>query len=247
MFLFYGLDHNTASPAQTDREWRLWAYFLSRLVAPLGFVWLYGLAVGHGWTARILAIDMFVVHLAPASYNIYLFHQLVYEWYWYLTRGYWWANPKSFFWFSPLPTPLPTWEFFVVLSITVGLSLLLEYSVNSYLVLWCSALAQAVTGGKHGKLPGASEDIESIVIGVISSITGTNPKLIQKSTNLMEAGCSSMTSPILVARIKQHYKSLSLTYRDIFQVDTVGDLVELIRKRLMLTMTHGNGFNEISS
>lgn len=244
IFIWYGADKDSASPADDERDWRIWAYFMSRLCSPICFIWLYGLAVGKGVTANILANDIVVVYLAPASYNIYLFHQFVYEWYWFFTRNYWWSKPKSFFWFSPLPTPVPYWEFFIVLFITVGLSLVLEHKVNTHLVTWFANLAQRFCGKDtfiiHGIM---DEDVESVVKSVIADVTGVDPMSIKPSSTLMETGCSSMTCPIILSKMKRHYKFLSLSYRDLFQVETIEDLAKLVKRRLEKVATRGSGFH----
>ena len=101
-WLFYGLDPSTTIPyfaADSALVARHWDPFLSRVLAPIGFLWFWGLAVGTGITARIFSMPLVVEWLAPASYNIFLFHQPISEWYFLATRGVWWAYPKTFFWF----------------------------------------------------------------------------------------------------------------------------------------------------
>ena len=73
--------------------------FLSRVLCPIGFLWFWGIAVGKGLTSFIFSNKLFVKWLAPASYNMFLFHQPVSEWYYFATRGEWWVYPKSFYWF----------------------------------------------------------------------------------------------------------------------------------------------------
>lgn len=219
-------------------------YSLSRLVCPISFVWIYGLAVGKGLTAKIMSNRFLVAYLAPASYNIYLFHQAVYEWYWLATRGNWWAYPKSFYWFSPHPTPITEfWEFVVVLLITIVLSVLLEFKVNSFLVDWFLLFVGKIIGDDDSLFISGGADVCEVVILTIETITGATPGTIFSTTSLMETGCSSITSLVLIAKIKHRYKSLVLSPHDIFRVDTVGDLINLIKERLERTAKCGGGFD----
>ena len=73
--------------------------YLSRVLCPIGFLWFWGIAVGRGMTSWIFSNRIFVNWLAPASYNMFLFHQPISEWYYLATRGEWWAFPKPFYWF----------------------------------------------------------------------------------------------------------------------------------------------------
>lgn len=101
-WLLYGLapEESTPSFAEDDATLRrFWGAYLSRLLAPVGFLWFWGLAVGTGCTARLLSLPFVVEWLAPASYNMFLFHQPIAEWYYLATRGLWWAYPKNFYWF----------------------------------------------------------------------------------------------------------------------------------------------------
>jgi hypothetical protein len=101
-WLLYGLAPEESSPSFAEDDatlLRYWGAFLSRLLAPVGFLWFWGLAVGTGYTARLFSLPFVVEWLAPASYNMFLFHQPIAEWYYLATRGLWWAYPKNFFWF----------------------------------------------------------------------------------------------------------------------------------------------------
>lgn len=101
-WLFYGLAPEESKPLfiRDDKlVARHWDPFLSRILAPIGFLWFWGLAVGTGYTSILFSFPFVVEWLAPASYNMFLFHQPIGEWYYLATRGQWWAFPKSFFWF----------------------------------------------------------------------------------------------------------------------------------------------------
>ena len=58
-----------------------------RIMAPLTTLWIYSLATGEGYTAVVLRGDFLVNTLGPNSYNCFLFHQMVGQWYSAATRG----------------------------------------------------------------------------------------------------------------------------------------------------------------
>lgn len=57
-----------------------------RIMAPLTTLWIYAMATGEGYTAAILRGDFLVNTLGPNSYNCFLFHQMVGQWYTAATR-----------------------------------------------------------------------------------------------------------------------------------------------------------------
>ena len=237
-FLLHGFRNDDFTKDSSGRGKRIWAYTLSRLICPSSFVWIYGLAVGEGWTAYLMSRKSMVVWLAPASYNIYLFHQVTYEWYWLATRGEYWAYPRDFYWFSPKYSPIRVWEFFILLFLTVLLSIILEFRLNSILVEWSALLVQKLTG-KDSLVIGKESSVTQVLIQIIGNITGGE---VDESTSLLESGLSSITSLVLIAKIKQHFKSLVLTSRDIFEVNTVGKFSALIAERLQRTAKNGGGY-----
>ena len=101
-WLFYGIDAAKSTPSFASDDTmvqRHWDPLLSRILVPVGSLWFWGLAVGRGYTAKLFSLSIIVEWLAPASYNMFLFHQPISEWYYLITRGEWWAYPREFFWF----------------------------------------------------------------------------------------------------------------------------------------------------
>ena len=237
IYLWYGSDQRTSQPLHTDTQYemRSHAFYVSRYICPVIFVWLYGLAVGKGITAWIMSRPIIVTYLAPASYNIYLFHQLMAEWYYLATRSEWWDYPKTYFWFSPLAIPVGVGETMIVLAITVALSIILEFRVNPILVETCTLLAERLTGkDDSGNDPSGST--LNIVKMIISDITSAD---VREESSLAESGLSSITTLILVTKLKKHYKLLTITARDLLRMQTVGELVDFINSALKKTAHHG--------
>ena len=104
---------------------RLWDNICGRIMAPLTTLWIFAMSTGDGYTASVLRGDFLVHTLGPNSYNCFLFHQMVGQWYTAATRGEfwnWWAYRKSFYWFSPGPCPVEWYEYFFIVSIVVAFS-----------------------------------------------------------------------------------------------------------------------------
>ena len=94
---------------------RIWDNIYARLFAPITLIWIFTLGTGQGLTARILKSKIVSETLAPTAYGCFLFHQIVGQWYYAITRGEWWnwwSYRKDFYWFSPQPCPVEWYEFF---------------------------------------------------------------------------------------------------------------------------------------
>ena len=93
---------------------------------PITTLWIYALSTGHGLTAYVASRRYIVDNLAPASYNCFLFHQMVAQWYLAATReGHWWSwwrYRKIQYWFSPKPCPIEWYEYFFVVGLVVAWS-----------------------------------------------------------------------------------------------------------------------------
>jgi hypothetical protein len=151
-WLLYGLASDAVAPDYSETSYianRYWAALFSRMVCPVGFLWFFGIAVGKGVTSWIFSGRLVLNWLAPASYNMFLFHQPVSEVYYVLTRGEWWGYPKSFYWFSPEPFPVNGWEIPIVMGIVIAISIFMEQYVNEWLVSQCSSLLNCWAKSEH--------------------------------------------------------------------------------------------------
>lgn len=131
--------------------------------------------------------------------------------------------------FSPYPFPVTGWEFFIVLFLTIALSMFMEAYVNEWLVRNSVLLMRLIVGGSKQQETQGSESVLDTVVGIIADLTYAD---VNEDTNLSETGLSSMTTILLVGEIKKRYKSLSLSVRDCANAESVGDLVKLIEGRL---------------
>jgi hypothetical protein len=91
-WLFYGLaTASVPNHVKIPIDERQWFAYVSRLLVPGIAIWVWGIAIGNGLTAKLFSAKFVVDYLAPASYNMFLLHQPVSEWYFLATRHTWWA------------------------------------------------------------------------------------------------------------------------------------------------------------
>ena len=232
IFLSYTFDvggttPNFIDPDISSLDQRYFAFFISRSIAPFIFLWVYGIAVGKGLTCKLFSIKFIVSRFAPASYNMYLFHQVIQEWYFIATRGYWYAEPKPYYWFSPKATPVPWWEFLIICVITIAFSLLLEVYVNGWLVKHSTKITRTLLRIKFEKVK--CESVSSLIFSVIKNITGMEPS---SETTMSEAGLSSMTTFLLLADLENIFPAITLSVRHIIDARTVGGLIQYIEQQI---------------
>lgn len=219
------------SPApahNSENQNRLWAGILSRMYMPVLVLWLYALAVGHGWSAQLLAHPLLTDTLAPSSYYLYLFQQPVGQWYWRLTRGEWWSYwryRKSFYWFSPKPCPVAWWEYFFIVILATWLSMLLT-KVEPTMQLWWSKFWNRVV---CNELVGEDKPSLEVVCDTIEELTGmtTLPE-----HRLDELGLASIGVSVLAATLATKCpEEISLAVQDLVSVQTVQELIDLLDER----------------
>jgi acyl carrier protein len=229
-WLFYGLAVEESSPDFLDSNIadRYWAALFSRIICPIGFLWYFGIAVGGSFTSWLFSSKLILNRLAPAAYNMFLFHQPVSEVYYRATRGEWWAYPKNFYWFSPEPFPVYGWEVPIVMGIVIAFSVFMETFVNEWLVSQCASLLNFWAKSTH-KDDSLSRSVNDTICALLIDVL--NQPNVTPDMGLVEVGMSSMTTIIVVSEIKKLYK-VSLSVRDCYDSETVGDLVALIEGRL---------------
>jgi hypothetical protein len=197
-WLFYGLWAEEATPdfLTSSIADRYWAALFSRMICPVGFLWCFGIAVGKSFTSWLFSGRLVLNWLAPASYNMFLFHQPVSEVYYRATRGEWWAYPEKFYWFSPEPFPVRGWEVPIVMGIVIGLSVLMETFVNEWLVSQCASLLNCWAKSAHHD-DSLSRSVSDTVCALLADVL--NHPSVTSDMGLVEVGMSSMTTIIVVS------------------------------------------------
>lgn len=210
---------------------RFWQMFLAQIAMPLSCFWTYGMAVGEGYSAKIMANNFLVAWLAPAGYGMFLFQQPIGQLYFLITRpGSIWMTPKIILWFSPIPLPVPFWEFWPVIVIVILFSIFVVPYIT-ILVTPVTLFILSLSEEEHGdysELDGLTKS--QIVHHAVEMITG-----IEECTDDMEFAfiLGSLDAVLLVAELNHHSELLEQEVKiaDIIGSKTIGDLTDLVEKR----------------
>lgn len=207
---------------------RTWVAMLSQLYMPLVYVWIWLLAMGKGWTAHALSNETLVTVFAPAAYNEYLLHQVVAQWYFWVSRGRpwsWWSERKAFYWFSPSPLPVSWPETFVVIVLSIVVAKWFTKHVDTRLTPLWMRVVNRILGAKN------SDDLsaEELVSSVLEDITGSDVDL---EATLAEAGLVSIGLPMLISMLNEAHPKVALTLKEVADCATIQDLVDCVAKFL---------------
>lgn len=230
------------SSTDTESVYRLWSDISGRLLAPLTTLWIFGLSTGEGFTAKLLRNDFWVNTLGPHAYNCYLFHQMVGQWYWGITRGglslarlhatdnvrwwNWWNYRKQLFWFSPAPCPVEWYEFFLVVGCIVAFSSFVDNTVMPVLYNAYDSI--------HYMIKGEGDDAEDVdipaaVMAVIEKMTGIEPDL---DSTLDEVGLASVGLPVIVGMLNSTFGTkkcpMSITAAELVDTETIEDMIAVV-------------------
>merc|ERR1711970_1426702 len=83
-------------------------------------LWLYGLAIGSGLTARALKNPFLARNIAPLAYPVYLCHYSIAWMWWYCTRG-----TDHEYWFPDMgahPMPVDWYEMIAIIILSFAVS-----------------------------------------------------------------------------------------------------------------------------
>jgi len=219
---------------------------------PFLAVWVYGLAVGGGLTARLLSQSWLAHGLAPLAYGVYFAHVPV-AWLWYfITRGIpefeWWHE------FVPLyPFPIAWQEALLVLGFSFGASWAWDRYANAivlpallkFLLWFFGEMAEPVEGvfplpepetpphgenaARHSGVPneghrGSEEAALPVLQEAIRNVTGAT---VSADTSLHFVGLDSFGTSALVGLLRaQLSQAQDLTAAKLFELGTVGKLAD---------------------
>jgi hypothetical protein len=208
---------------------RLWDNSIGRIVAPLTTLWVFAMSTGEGWTAALMRNEVLVETLAPNSYNCFLFHQMVGQWYFAATRNghmwNWWRYRKGFYWFSPGPCPVEWYEYFYVVALVVCFSRFMD---NQFMPFMSELYARAKIFVK-GEDDKEDEDIVEVLCNIIEKMTGIEP---ESDSTLEECGLASVGIPVMVALLNKTFsrkgKVLGITATDLVGAKTISDMAEKV-------------------
>jgi hypothetical protein len=209
---------------------RLWSNVVARLMCPLTTLWVFSLSTGQGITAALFRREFLVETLSPHSYNCFLFHQMVGQWYYAATRNgtwwNWWRYRKPIYWFSPAPCPVEWYEYFLMLGLVVSWSRVMV-TVEP---LVGNGLAKVKTYFTKGEPEGDEEvDTAQLLCDIIESMTGIEPQL---DSTLEECGLASIGVPMLVGMLNKAFsekgKAVVISARELVTAKTIADMAAVV-------------------
>lgn len=205
---------------------RMWATINSRIYFPAILLWLVCLGVGEGLTCWVLSNDFLINTLTPNSYGLFIYQQVVGQYYYLITRGRWWSwwsYRKSFFWFSPKPLPVPWYEaIFAMMLVCLFSQLMLTY-IEPYVIQSWSYIRNSLFSSV--KDSDTMDSLEVIAIAV-SNLTGIDD--VEEDMTLEEVGLQSIGLPMLITEINNILPECALTVSAIMGAETLGDMADLL-------------------
>jgi len=208
---------------------RLWDNLCGRMMAPLTTVWIFAMSTGEGYTAKILRGNYIVTTLGPTSYNCFLFHQMVGQWYYAATRPgefwNWWQHRKDFYWFSPGPCPVEWYEYFFIVGITVAFANFMDHTFIGSIRLLFGWILEFV----RGKQDVEDVDVAKTLCAVITNMTGIEPEM---ESALDEVGLASVGMPVIAGLINNAFAKqgnpISVSAPGLVRAKSIKDIIGVI-------------------
>jgi len=199
------------------------------------------MSTGYGFTAAFFRNRFLVETLGPNSYNCFLFHQMVGQWYFAATRNghmwNWWRYRKAFYWFSPKPVPVEWYEYFYVVGLVVFFSRFMDDVVMPSVD---ESLAWARVWISGGEVEEEDEDITEVLCTIIEKMTGIEP---EHDSTLEECGLASVGIPVMVALMNKTFskkdKPLGITAANLIGAKTIADMAEQVEAAKKLAEDQG--------
>ena len=225
---------------------RIWDNIYGRLFAPITLLWIFALATGKGLTARILKSRYIALGLAPTALSCFLFHQIIGQWYYSITRGgewwSWWTHQKAFYWFSPQPVPVEWYEFFYIVGLVVLFSRLVQPVDGVMRNLWKKGTTLLTAKGSDGLA--AEVSVEDKVLDIVYKQSGMQA---ESNWTLEECGLASLGIVQLTSQLNREFSDgkneLKLTIEQVMEISEVGDLFDLVKTNLKSLDNNSSAIN----
>ena len=211
-----------------------------RMGTPLAMLWIYGLAQGHGVTAKLMSLQP-LLWISPFTYHLYLLHVPVARFYWLVTRKdslsirqFWYPSTPSY------PIPIMWWEVIVLICICLILGVAIEQFITPVLqphtVRWgnwiCEKIsvffqpAESSTDESRFEKHNVSST-EDLIKDKVKGLTGASS--VTRDTKLSDLGLDSLGTTALLSIIRSATPlAEKLTVEALVELETFGELVDFI-------------------
>jgi len=230
------IDENFGAEQNSGLRRYVWSVLCTRLQVPLIGLWIGLVSMpAKSFTARFLEMPMLANTLGPTAYGLFLYHQIIGQWYFWATRGVawdWWSFRKSYFWFSPKPMPGAWYEFFYVVMLVTCFSMFVNAYINVYLSMAWTRLGRVVNKLTGGGVDDSDELTSLQLINTaLEELLGTAVDL-HEDDKLENAGLGSLGLAELAGMINSLDDRLHLALSEIAGQNDIGELAALIDAKL---------------
>lgn len=183
-------------------------------------LWVYALATGQGFVARLLRNESLVKYLSPASYAMYLFRMPLALYLIIIAPGSYVDGVEAPMAFGRW------WLWFVVAPLTVVASMVAQHVLNGPLTAYfLRVLESCPCCGSRRAAIGEDESTLSRIVAAIYGLSGAD---VDGGSLLTDCGLDSFGSAALLGVLKARIPDLRLTAVEIYRIRTVGELAQRI-------------------
>ena len=221
---------------------RIWQAVLAQAMAPFA---MFCLTAGRGFCCWVFAQPLFSGPLCRASYAIFLLHQPVGQWYFWITRpgeSTWGAHRKDNLWFSHVPLDVNLPEFVAVVSIVcvVAVAVYAYFLGRLYRLL---EYFQDLVNHRNTRFidTQTTESVQARVMEVIQHACVMDE--VMDSDFIVSSVMNSMTLILVLAKLRRVF-SLSgsqLTAAGTMKCNTRGDLTALVQSLVSAAVQRRSG------
>mmetsp|Transcript_14342 Transcript_14342/g.26347 ORF Transcript_14342/g.26347 Transcript_14342/m.26347 type:complete len:1169 (-) Transcript_14342:90-3596(-) len=187
-----------------------------KLVMLLLSVWLYGLGIGQGYTAKVLGSNFLVKYLSPAAYSVYLFH--------FQTNSYWQLVKMNVMSTSLQEAAWMPWLDYVLVVITATLvAMLAAHKLNAPITSIFMRCIDAVFCCAN-----STAEEQTTLEKVVEAVKGLTGADVGPDTPILECGLDSFGTSALLGIIKPKFPGLNLTPLEMYSLPHIQSLVDRI-------------------
>jgi hypothetical protein len=188
-------------------------------------IWIYGLAVGKGRSAKVLGSHFLVTYLSPAAYSVYLFHYPVSQY---------WSIAKQKLLHAPavgdakLSLGWALLDYFIVLFVATLIAMLAAHKLNAPLTSAFLRMFDRVCCCCRAEANSQMTTLEKVT----AAVKGLSGAFVDETTLISDCGLDSFGTSALLGVLKPKFRRLTLTPLEMYRLRTIGDLVARIDSEL---------------
>ena len=229
---------------------RIWDNIYARMFAPITILWVFAICTGQGITARLLRFKPLQI-MAPTGYACFLFHQMVGQWYYSITRHgdwwNWWNDQKLFYWFSPQPLSVQWYEYFYIVGLVVLFAKMvmpLEAVIKNKATLMLGYIKYS---GSNKQDTLETKNTIQEILAIVEGMSGleAKPEWSLQDCGLASLGIIQFANTLEVEFSTVNYK-LRLPVTDIMAANDLIEIAEIVDKTMGL-IQQNSGLSRVAA